>query len=377
MSTIIIGAGPAGLAIAGQLAFHNIPFTVLEASDYIGFSWRNHYDRLHLHTVKEYSALPHFPYPANFSTYISRLQFVDYLERYAERFSIKPLFNQSVTKIHKASGGTWTVNTQTDTFSADRVIIATGYNRVPFRPELPGQRNFRGIIWHSHEYRNGAPFRDENVLVVGMGNTGAELALDLLDYGAKSFISIRRPINIIRRDTFGRPAQRTAILLSKFPAWFCDLVSGLTQKITVGDVSPYGLGKPEHPPTYDSRRGKIPVIDVGTLDQIKAGNITVLPAITQVNAKTVNFSDGRELPFDAILLATGYRPELTSFIGDELADNVLNERGFPKKLWFDTPSLKGLYFLGFSVPAKGVLYHLAIDSEKIVEHIAENNSVST
>ncbi|GAB3967545.1 NAD(P)/FAD-dependent oxidoreductase [Spirosoma terrae] len=377
MSTIIIGAGPAGLAIAGQLAFHNIAFTVLEASDYIGFSWRNHYDRLHLHTVKEYSALPHFPYPANFPTYISRLQFVDYLERYAEQFSIKPLFNQSVTKIHKASDGTWTVNTQTDTFSADRVIIATGYNRVPFRPELPGQRNFRGIIWHSHEYRNGAPFRDENVLVVGMGNTGAELALDLLDYGAKSFISIRRPINIIRRDTFGRPAQRTAILLSKFPAWFCDLVSGLTQKITVGDVSPYGLGKPEHPPTYDSRRGKIPVIDVGTLDQIKAGNITALPAITQVNAKTVNFSDGRELPFDAILLATGYRPEIASFIGDELADNVLNERGFPKKLWFDTPSLKGLYFLGFSVPAKGVLYHLAIDSEKIVEHIAENNSVST
>lgn len=375
--TIIIGAGPAGLAIAGQLAHRGLPFTVLEASEYIGVTWRNHYDRLHLHTVKEYSALPHLPYPANHPTYVPRLQVVEYLERYAEHFNIKPLFNQKVVRIQRISpDGTWQVATETDTFTAGRVIVATGYNRIPNIPELPGQRNFRGIIWHSHEYRNGAPFRDENVLVVGMGNTGAELALDLLENGANPFISVRRPINIVRRDTFGKPAQPTAIFLSKFPNWFYDFMAGLSQKLSVGDVSAYGLGKPDHPPSYDTRRGKIPVIDVGTLDQIKAGNVTVVPAIQQVNARTVTFSDGRELPFDAIILATGFQPGLAPVLGDDLSAQILNERGFPKKLWFNDSALRGLYFLGFSVPITGVLYHLNIDSEKVANHIVKNNFIT-
>lgn len=376
MQTLIIGAGPAGLAMAGQLAQRNLPFTVLEASEHIGFSWRNHYDRLHLHTVKQYSALPHVPYPADYPTYPSRLQVVEYLERYAEHFNIKPRFNQKVIGISRQADGTWQVQTTTNTFTARRVVVATGYNRIPNKPELPGQRDFRGITWHSQEYRNGAAFRNENVLVVGMGNTGAEIALDLLENGAKPFISVRGPVNIVGRETFGRPTQPTAIFLSRFPDWVCDMLAKLSQRITVGDVSAYGLGKPTHSPTYDTRRGKTPVIDIGTLDQIKKGNITVLTTIERIRTKTVLFSDGRELPFDAIILATGYRPALTSVLGDDLATAVLNERGYPKNLWFDGPDLNGLYFMGFTVPITGVLYHLTIDSERIARYIAENNSVT-
>ncbi|GAB3496826.1 NAD(P)/FAD-dependent oxidoreductase [Spirosoma knui] len=362
--------------MAGQLAHRKLPFTVLEASDYIGFSWRNHYDRLHLHTVKQYSALPHLPYPAEYPTYVSRLQVVEYLERYAEHFGIKPLFNQKVVSLERI-GNTWRVQTETDTFTAERVVVSTGYNRVPNKPELPGQRNFRGIIWHSHEYRNGAPFRNENVLVVGMGNTGAELALDLLEHGARPVISVRGPVNIIRRDMFGRPAQPTAIFFNKFPNWFYDFVAGLSQKLTVGDLSEYGLGKPAHPPSYDTRRGKIPVIDLGTIDQIKAGAITVVPAIEQINARTVTFTDGRELPFDAIVLATGYRPGLAPILGDQLSTQVLNERGYPKHLWFDNPQLSGLYFLGFATPLTGIIHNLNLDSDRIAQHISANNLAAT
>ncbi|WP_461094855.1 flavin-containing monooxygenase [Spirosoma gilvum] len=376
-TTLIIGAGPAGLAIAGQLAQKGLPFTILEASDYIGVSWRNHYDRLHLHTVKGYSALPHMPYPANYPTYVSRLEFIEYLEQYAERFGIKPLYNQKVVSIQRSmsTDKAWQVQTETDTFMADRVIVATGYNRSPNIPELPGQRNFRGIVWHSHEYRNGAAFRNEHVLVVGMGNTGAELALDLLEHDAIPVISVRSPINIIRRDIFGRPAQNTAILLSKLPNWLCDLIAGFTQKLTVGDMSAYGLGKPAHSPTYDNRRGKTPVIDIGTIDQIKAGKITVVPGIERINAKTVTFTDSQELPFDAIILATGYRPGLAAFLDKSITDILLNEHGYPKNLWFNEPGLEGLYFLGFTTPRSGVLFHLNIDSERIAEHIVQNNSV--
>ena len=378
--TLIIGAGPAGLAMAGQLAYRGLPFTILEASDYVGFSWRNHYDRLHLHTVKEYSTLPHVPYPAEYPIYPSRLQFVEYLERYAEHFNVKPLFNQKVVSIRRSQDGIWQVKTETDLFTAAQVVVATGYNRVPNVPELPGQRNFGGIIWHSHEYRNGAPFRNENVLIVGMGNTGAEIALDLLENGATPFISVRGPINIIRREVFGRPAQPTAILLSKLPNWLYDSIARLSQKLSVGDVSVYGLGKPKHPPSYDNRRGKTPVIDVGTLDQIKAGAIKVVTGITSINAKTVTFTNGpgvdsRESPFDAIILATGYRPGLTAMLEPDITIKILNERGYPKQLWFDDLALKGLYFLGFSIPKAGVLYHINIDSAGIANQITENNSI--
>ena len=373
---LIIGAGPAGLAMAGQLAHRNVPFMVLEASDYIGFSWRNHYDRLHLHTVKQYSALPHLPFPENYPTYVSRLELVDYLEQYAEHFGIRPRFNQPVTGIRRGPAGQWLVQTPTDLFEADQVIVATGYNRIPNVPDLPGQRAFRGIIWHSREYRNGAPFRDENVLVVGMGNTGAELALDLLEHGARPFISVRRPINIVKRDVLGKPAQPTAIFLSRFPNWFYDLVTGLSQQFTIGDLSKYGLGKPDHPASFDTRRGRIPVIDLGTLDQIKAGQITVVPGIERVNAKTVTFTDARELPFDAIILATGYRPGLAPVLGDDLAARILNEKGYPRQLWFTTPDLRGLYFLGFTTPLTGIIYNLSIDSKKIAEAVIKNISVS-
>ncbi len=91
--------------MAGQLAHRGLPFTVLEASEYIGFSWRNHYDRLHLHTVKQHSALPHLPYPDDYPTYVTRLQLVEYMEQYAERFGIRPLFNQAVTHIQQNPAG--------------------------------------------------------------------------------------------------------------------------------------------------------------------------------------------------------------------------------------------------------------------------------
>lgn len=358
--------------MAGQLANHKqnperrIAFLVLEASEYVGVAWRNHYDRLHLHTVKEHSALPHLPYPADYPTYVSRLEVVKYLEQYAAHFGIKPLFNQPAKSIRRTADGLWEVTTPTDTFRAERVVVSTGYNRVPNQPELPGMRDFRGVIWHSHDYRNGSAFRDENVLVVGMGNTGAELALDLLEHGAKPTISVRGPVSIVKRDMFGRPTQPTAIFLNKFPNWFYDFVAGLSQRFTVGDLSAYGLGKTTIPPSRLIREfGRIPVIDPGTLDEIKTGRIAVAPGIQQINARTVTFTDGSERPFDAIVLATGYKPGLEPMLGKDLSAKILNERGYPKSLWFDDPELAGLYFLGFATPLTGILRGLNLDSEKI------------
>lgn len=384
-STLILGAGPGGLAMAGQLVHRQLPFTLLEASDNVGVAWRNHYDRLHLHTVKEHSALPFLPFPADYPTYVSRGQLVTYLEQYARHFGIEPQFNQSVTQIRRTQDertqdgdtqpGRWTVQTKTDTFVADSVVVATGYNRVPNEPQLPGLSTFRGEVIHSRTYRNGEPLRGKRVLVVGMGNTGAELALDLYEHGAEATISVRGPISIVRRDVMGKPTQPTAIFLNKFPNWFYDLVAGLSQQLTVGDLSAYGLGKPKYPPSRLIREfGRIPVIDLGTLDQIKAGNIAVAPGIRQINKQSVTFTDGSQRPFDAIVLATGYRPGLHELLEPELAARVLNERGYPTSLWYDQPELSGLYFLGFSTPLTGILRSLNINSGLIADHLARQST---
>jgi hypothetical protein len=382
-TTLILGAGPGGLAMAAQLAQRGLPYTLLEATNHVGAAWREHYDRLHLHTVKQHSALPFLPYPAHYPTYVSREQVVAYLEQYARHFALQPLFNQSVTSIGhmeqgtRPGGGAWQVRTQDgnaqhQTFRADRVVVCTGYNRIPNSPDLPGLGTFEGQVMHSRNYRNGATLRGQRVLVVGMGNTGAEIALDLYEHGAQPTISVRGPVSIVRRDILGRPTQGTAIFLGKFPNWFYDFVAGLSQKLTVGDLSSYGLGKPEHPPSKLIREfGRIPVIDLGTLAQIKAGAIAVAPGIRQVNSHSVTFADGSERHFDAILLATGYRPGLSDLLAPPVATQVLNERGYPRALWFDDdPALRGLYFLGFATPLSGVLHSINANSGLIAEHMA-------
>jgi hypothetical protein len=370
-TTLILGAGPAGLAMAGQLAHRGLPYTLLEATDHVGAAWRTHYDRLHLHTVKQHSALPFLPYPDTYPTYISRAQVVTYLEDYARHFTIQPKFNQAVTGMERTGAGQWQVRTQTDTYLTDRVVVCTGYNRVPNSPDLPGLGTFGGAVLHSRDYRNGAHLRGQRVLVVGMGNTGAEIALDLYEHGAQPTISVRGPVSIVRRDVLGRPTQPTAIFLGKFPNWFYDFVAGLSQKLTIGDLSEYGLGKPLHPPSRLIREfGRIPVIDLGTLAQIKAGTIAVAPGIRQINATSVTFLDGSERPFDTILLATGYRPGLPDLLGPALAKQVLNERGYPRALWFEgEPTLQGLYFLGFSTPLSGVLHSINANSGLIAERM--------
>lgn len=372
---IIIGAGPAGLAVAGRLARANQPFTLLEASDQVGNAWRQHYNRLHLHTVKEYSALPHLPYPADYPAYVPKDGVVRYLEMYTAHFGIEPLFNQTVTDIRRDVSG-WIVTTGTGSFAARQVVVSTGYNRVPNDPALPGQAHFRGNIIHSRSYRTGAAYTGKRVLVVGMGNTGAEIALDLYEQGARPFISVRSPVHIVQRDSFGRPTQPTAIFLNKFPNWFYDFMAGLSQKLTVGDLSAYGLQTPPYSPSYGIRAfGKILVINVGTLEQIKAGTITVMPGIEEVGDDSVTFTDGRSLPFDVIIKATGYRPGLNGMLGNDLSADVLNEKGYPRHLWFDEPGLDGLYFLGFKIPLMGILNNINADSGRIVDHLRRNNSV--
>src|SRR3954451_19430775 len=171
LPALIVGAGPAGLASAACLKRRGIEALVLEAGPSLANSWRHHYDRLRLHTVKQQSHMPGLPFARGLPRYPSRADFVSYLETYAATFAIAPRTGEAVRRV-RAEDGAFVVESAHAMYRARAVVIAAGLNRLPNPERLPDQDRFRGAVIHSRDYRNADPFAGQRVLVVGAGNTG-------------------------------------------------------------------------------------------------------------------------------------------------------------------------------------------------------------
>jgi thioredoxin reductase len=364
---IVIGAGPAGLAVAACLKQRGIESLILEKADSVGASWRHHYDRLHLHTDRGHSALPGLPMPRNFPRYPGRLQVVEYLETYAAHFGLTPRFGAAVARARRANGG-WRVDTDRDTFHTPVLVVATGMNTAPFIPHWPGAESFGGDIRHSAGYANVAPYRGKRVLVVGFGNSGGEIALDLAEAGNAVAISVRGPVNIIPRELFGLPILNWSILLGVLPPPLADRIARPLMKLRMGSLQSLGLQPAEHGALTNIRdRGRIPLIDIGTIAAIRAGRIAIRPDIKALRPGEVEFSDGRREPFDAIVAATGFRPDLRPLLPD--AAEALDARGMPKVSGWAT-TLPGLYFCGFYASPTGAIRSIGREARVIASDIA-------
>ncbi len=368
ISNLIIGAGPAGLAVAGRMRKQGIPFEVIEQSDVIASSWHQHYERLCLHTVKQLSNLPHLDFPEHYPLYVPRNQVVEYMQGYAKHFDIQPHFNQTVEFISKNEADTWTVKTQDKSYTATNVIIATGMNRIPNFPTFEGQKNFEGTIEHSRFYKNALAHKGKKVLVIGMGNSGAEIALDLCENGAETYLSVRGPISLVPRDLNGRPVQLTALTLAKIPFGLGDKLGNTIRKIYFGNIQKYGLEPIPVPPVIHLRdTGKTPVIDIGTMKAIKQGKIKVKRGIQHFSAHKVHFKDGTEQAINHIVMATGYRAKIEDFL--ERGREVLDDYGLPCPP-VGTGFHQGIYFNGFdNYKLGGALGTIFNDSAAIVEDI--------
>ena len=210
-------------------------------------------------------------------------------------------------------------------------MIASGYNAEPVSPPLPGLEAFRGRAIHSAAYANAEPFAGQSVLVVGMGNTGAEIALDLCEGGARATISLRDGVHIAPRDLFGIPIQVVALLATGLlPARINDAVFPTILDFALGDLSKHGIKRPpEGILQRIARSAKIPVLDVGTVRRISDGAIKVVPGIAAVTEDSATFVDGSEDKFDAIIFATGYRPNYRAFLGaDAQGEPTIHVIGF-------------------------------------------------
>lgn len=369
---LIIGAGPAGLAVAASLKQRGMTALLLEQSGEVGSAWRGHYDRLRLHTDKAHSALPGSPWPANMPRYPSLRQVVDYLTEYARTWDLQIRFGQHVTSAYR-EGKHWVVQCGNQVFRGDVLIVAGGYNRQPHLPQWPGQHCYQGSVVHSAAYKNGAPYRSQRVLVVGLGNSGGEIAIDLHEHGAHVSMAVRRPVNVIPKEILGIPFLTFGIAQRWLPSKMADAMNAPLTRLLLGDLRALGLDRPAQGPITQIRsQGRVPFIDTGTIGLIRAGHVAVRPGIQQFTPTGVVFTDGRNEDFAAVVLATGYRTGLSKWL--QVSDGVLSTGGVPICSGQPVEAEPGLYFCGYHVSATGMLREISIEAQRIARTLAFDNS---
>lgn len=371
----VIGGGPGGLAVAYALRAQGIRAVVLEKSDRVGASWRRHYDRLHLHTTRRLSALPGLAMPRRFGRWVSRDDVIRYLEKYAEHHELEIVTGVEVSRVERSSDGTgWLLHaTGGRELTGAAVVVATGYNHTPLLPDWPGLTSYTGEVVHAADYRNPTPYAGRDVLVVGVGNTGAEIAVDLVEGGASRVrLSVRTVPHIVRRSTAGWAAQYTGVLVRRLPVGLVDRLARPMAKLSVPDLSEHGLPRPDTGLYTRVHEGAIPVQDVGLIDAVRKGKVEVVAAVDGFEKAEALLADGTRITPDTVIAATGYTRSLENLVGHL---DVLDARGLPVVNGARTPqNAPGLHFTGFVTPISGTFREVAIDAEKIAKVIAKDGA---
>ncbi len=366
-TVVVVGGGASGLSAAAALKRRGVDGVVIEQDDRVGGTWARRYDRLRLHTVRQFSGLAHYPIPRHNPSYLSRDEFVSYLNEYASHFRLRIVNGVAARTIrnHPETPNAWNVESIGESWRCRVVVIATGQYRVPVIPPWPGRERYRGDLSHSVTYSNAGPFRGKRVLVVGAGNSGAEIATDLMDHGA-SFValSVRTPPPIVPRDPFGLPVQRTSILLSLLPPAIANRMGQATARLVLGDLTRYGMPNAEFAP-YSTRR--VPLIDVGFVAALKEGRVKVRPALERLSETGAIFTGGTAESYDAIIAATGFATGLETLLD---APDVLNEFGEPRGRAGEPTACPGLYFVGFTHSLRGHLFEANLASRRLARNVA-------
>ena len=363
----IVGAGSAGLATAALLKGHGLSPVVLEAGAEPGAAWRDRYDRLRLHTPRLLSGLPGLRIPRRYGRWVARDDLIEYLRAYADAHAIEVRTRTRVERIDRDGNG-WQLVTAGGRIGAEAVVVATGYNGAPFIPDWPGRQGFTGELVHSSQYRNPEPYAGRDVLVVGAGNSGAEIAHDVADGGARSSrLSVRTPPQIVRRATAGIPAQLVGMAIKRVPPHWVDPISKTQRKLSIPDLTAQGLPRPEQGiRTSFITTGTTPILDVGIVDAVRRGRVQVVAAVEGFDGDDVLLADGSRVAPDVVIAATGFRAGLDSLVGGL---DVLGPRGLPVATDGE-PARPGLWFVGFVPTLGGQLREGSIAAAKVAAAVA-------
>jgi putative flavoprotein involved in K+ transport len=246
------------------------------------------------------------------------------------------------------------------------LVVATGYLHTPAIPEWPGRDTWTGTLLHSAEYRNAEPFRGKDVLVAGIGNSGAEIATDLAAGGAASVrIAIRTPPHILDRTTAGWPQQMSGILTAGLPTRVFDPIAAAMAK----DLSAYGIPRPVKGLRARLRTERyVPLQDVGIVADVRAGRVRPVAAVRGFTESSVLLADGTSVQPDVVVAATGYGTGLRDLFDEP---SLFDETGVPV-VHGGEPALPGLYFMGYDVNLGGMLRQAGREATAVAGHITRS-----
>lgn len=365
LDAIIIGGGPAGLAVAKCLTDAGKSYQIFEREQSLGSSWRRHYERLHLHTARARSHLPGKPMPRDWPQYVPRAQFVGYLDDYVSEFGITAELGREVQSV-RAEGDHWAVQFEGGSADARNVVLATGFAQQPHLPTWPGFDGFPGPVLHTSAYRRPDDLPGQRVLVVGFGNSGGEIAIDLVEAGREVELCVRSTVNLLPKELFGIPIGNFEIMHRLFGARLADRLNAPILRAVLGDYSQYGLRKADVGPLEDvQENGRVPLIDLGTLKLMREGKLRARPGIQHFDGATITFEDGTSGTYDALLMGTGYRVDLRPLLGDHPA---LDASGRP--LESGAQIAPGLWSISYHAVSNGQLRAITQQAPVIAEGIA-------
>ena len=365
---VVVGAGPAGLSAALELERVGVRPLVLDQAEHVAASWRGRYDRLRLNTPAAHSHLPGHRFPKGTPTFPTRDQLIEHLADCSRSAGIDLELGTKVERVARREQG-WIVDTSRGEVRTRQVVVATGYEHTPWSPAWKGRDEFAGRLLHSCEYKNPAAFRDQQVLVVGPGCSGMEIAYDLAEGGAaKVWLSARTPPNIfLRNGPGGLPGDYIAGLFVHLPVHIADGLARFARRMKLGDLTDHGLPIPDEGVFARFHRlGVTPsVIDPEVIDAIKARRIEIVPGTESLDRTGARFVGGARVEPDAIICATGYKRGLEPLVGHL---DMLDERGIPRALG-KKPAADGLRFVGYT-PHPGQFGHIAKEAKQAAKAIA-------
>jgi putative flavoprotein involved in K+ transport len=363
-AAIVIGAGPAGLGAAATLHRAGIEPIVLERSTMVGARWHTYYDRLRLQSPRWLTNLPGHRFPRSAGRWPTRDAVIEYLDRYAEKHRLQVRFQATVQRIDRHPRG-WRVRCPDGDLTAPVVVVATGYNNIPFIPEWDGRERFTTPLIHGSAFKNADPFAGQHVLVVGAGNSGSEIATALAEGpAAQVTLAVRTPPHVAPLQAFGVPSLLSVVLLRRLPPRAVDRILGLPIQVKVGDLRRYGFRRPALG-IYSKylADGVTPILDTGLVKMLRAGRIKVVPAVQALDRDSVHLIDGSTVAPDIVIAATGYRQGLEPLVGHL---GVLGNDGRPAVIGpADHPTAPGLFFIGYAHPLSGNIRDMALDARRI------------
>jgi dimethylaniline monooxygenase (N-oxide forming) len=369
----VIGAGSSGIAAAKALHERGIPFTVFEASDRVGGNWvfgnRNGmsaaYRQLHINTSRDRMEYSDFPMPKSYPDYPHHTQIAAYFDTYVDHFGFRDRirFETKVEHARRDDDGTWRLELDdATTHTADALLVANGHHWDPRWPEppFPGHDTFAGAQIHAHDYRDSDIFAGKRALVLGMGNSAMDIAVEASYVADRTFLAARRGAWILPKYMFGRPVDQ----LPNDPRLPAKLRMKLFEamiRLHVGRPEQYGLPKPDHP--FGSAH---PTVSGRIIDRLQHGTITPKPNIARLDGNEVEFADGTRERVDVVVYCTGYRISFPFFDRDFISapDNRIE---LFRRLMH--PDVVGVYFVALVQPLGATMPIAEVQGQWIADEL--------